>query len=259
MGGIWVSYKGMKRVIIAAGDLGLSPQIDKGILEGAKSGIISATSVLVTGRKAFGLRQLSKLGVSLGLQLNLTLGMPLSGKSARSLLNPRKKEFWRSGREVIRAGKRKAIQTEFLTQLRRAKALFGPTWITTHDYISLHPSLFEILLEIAQEEGLAVRALAPWQIEPIREAGLWCPDHISSAFREEPGITVGGLLEILDSLEEGTTDLLCHPGFLPKDLLGKTSYTWQRDIELSTLTNEKIRERLTLPESPITLTGFSPQ
>lgn len=76
-----------------------------------------------------------------------------------------------------------------------------------------------------------------------RRAGLVAPDH----FR---GLLLGlafapaGLHRVLRSLPAGSTELMCHPGYVDEALGRQTSYTLGRDSELRALTDPANREIL---------------
>ncbi len=56
-----------------------------------------------------------------------------------------------------------------------------------------------------------------------------------------PAIGVERLLEILGSLDEGDTELGCHPGYADGLV---SSYTVEREQELRTLTDPRVRARI---------------
>lgn len=245
-----------KRLVVTAGDLGLAPEIDDGIMRAVRAGVVSAVGVLVNGRRPTRIRPLAKAGVTLGLELNLTEGSPVSRrKSVRSLIDPDTGLLWDSGRSAGAADP-EAIHREFRAQWRRAEMIFDPLWVATHHHVALQPPVFEAALALAEEKGVGLRALDDDQRDRVRDAGLWCPDRVEAGFYEEPGIAVPGLLAILDGLEQGTTELLCLPGNLAKDLVGAHPYVWQRTVELSTLTNARVGARLADESDPIELVGY---
>ena len=53
-----------------------------------------------------------------------------------------------------------------------------------------------------------------------------------------------GLLQVLDWLPQGTTELMVHPGYVPDALPGADSYTTQREVELRALTSSAVRKRV---------------
>lgn len=55
-------------------------------------------------------------------------------------------------------------------------------------------------------------------------------------------ISVTSLINILNNLPDGTSELMCHPGILSTDL--KSSYSEQRELELKTLTSQKVAQEV---------------
>ena len=55
------------------------------------------------------------------------------------------------------------------------------------------------------------------------------------------------------ALPEGTTELMCHPGYPPRET--RTSYALQRAVELATLTS--VASRKALQEAGVTLVSFA--
>jgi predicted glycoside hydrolase/deacetylase ChbG (UPF0249 family) len=53
-------------------------------------------------------------------------------------------------------------------------------------------------------------------------------------------ISTESLLEILADLEEGTNEIMCHPGLVDGDLKRISRYTKEREIELKTLTDKRV-------------------
>lgn len=246
-----------KALIVSAGDLGLAKEIDAGILRAARDGIVSSVSALVNGRQPRQLGPLGKLGVSMGVQVNLTLGRPLSRPKAVASLVGKAGNFRPTGRELAAKANPAEVEAEALAQVARARRLFKPVWMAAHEHFAIHPRLFAPLVAAAAQSGLWLRPLAAWQAEAIAAAGLSCPNRVEDAFYDEPGITVAGLLDTLDRLEPGVTEMLCLPGDLPQGMVGTHPYLWQRTIELSTLCNARIADRLLNPADPIGLIGYA--
>ena len=59
--------------------------------------------------------------------------------------------------------------------------------------------------------------------------------------------------DLVAALAEGTTELMCHPGYPPRET--RTSYGLQRAVELATLTSASARRALV--EAGVTLGSFA--
>jgi chitin disaccharide deacetylase len=119
-------------------------------------------------------------------------------------------------------------EQELARQLARFGELVGarPTHLDSHHHVHREPGFAETFAAFAEREGLRAR------------------DH---AVRHEPrfygeaAIGVDRLLEILETLPSGDSELGCHPGYAD----GLTSrYTVEREQELRTLTDARVRGRL---------------
>ena len=80
------------------------------------------------------------------------------------------------------------------------------------------------------------------------------PDAFAKTFYDET-CTVEYLLGIFSQLTEGTTELMCHPGYADEDLLLHSSYARQRQKELEVLTHPLVIDGL--KEHHIELVTFS--
>lgn len=145
-----------------------------------------------------------------------------------------------------------------------------PTHLDCHHFVHVYPPIFAILVELAAEYGLPMRVPfgQGWQAMAEREAsrfgvepdealemvrrnlelvekrGVACPDHFVSEFFGEDNIGVENLLAILVSLEEGVTELMCHPGHVDEKLLRTSGYAQEREKELETLTDPQVQRAM---------------
>ncbi len=225
---------------MGANDFGLFDPIDKGIVRACKEGILKNVGIIKSNKKPKFLKSLKKLDVDLGIQLNLTKGSPVSKKGIDSLLG-KDGDFLKNGREIFLKSKIKEINKELYAQLVSSKKSFSPKWLSCSDYLQNNPKVFNIVLTIAKEEKLPIRATSKWQREIARKENVKTADYFVEDFYEEPGITVSGFLKILKNLKKGITDISCHPGSMGKKTIENLHYSWQREIELSTLINKKIK------------------
>jgi predicted glycoside hydrolase/deacetylase ChbG (UPF0249 family) len=68
------------------------------------------------------------------------------------------------------------------------------------------------------------------------------PDHFISTFFGRKALTLDFLLHLLDTLPDGVSELMCHPGYVDSDL--NSGYREERETELALLTNPVVRERI---------------
>ena len=113
-------------------------------------------------------------------------------------------------------------------QLARFVDLVGerPTHVDTHHHTHREDAYRETFGDFAEHEGLRARDLSV-QHEP--------------RFYGAPAITVGRLLDVLETLPEGASELGCHPGYT-EGL--RSRYVEERVTEVATLTDPRVRDRL---------------
>jgi chitin disaccharide deacetylase len=113
-------------------------------------------------------------------------------------------------------------------QLARFVELVGtrPTHLDTHHHTHREDAYRDTFAAFAEREGLKARDLAV-RHEP--------------RFYGAAAVTVERLLEVLETLPDGDSELGCHPGYA--DGLSST-YTTERETELATLTDPRVRERV---------------
>lgn len=117
---------------------------------------------------------------------------------------------------------------ELTRQLACFEELVGgrPTHLDSHHHTHREPGIDEVVVGFAEREGLPMRDVT------VRHD----PRYYGAA-----AIGVERLLEIVESLEEGDTELGCHPGYA-HGLVSR--YTNEREQEILTLTDPRVRTRL---------------
>jgi predicted glycoside hydrolase/deacetylase ChbG (UPF0249 family) len=87
----------------------------------------------------------------------------------------------------------------------------------------------------------------------LRRRGVRTTDHFVGEAGGEAYWTEQRFGETVAALAEGTTELMCHPGYPPRET--RTSYGLQRAVELATLTSASARRALV--EAGVTLGSFA--
>ncbi len=224
-------------------------------------------------------RQTPALGV--GVHLNLTEGRPSCDPARiPSLVTPRGGFFPGAGRLAWRvlAGRvaLREIESEFRAQIEKVLAAgIAPTHLDGHQHVHMWPSVFAVTARLAQDyrmrgvrcsqecrapvRGLlrqkgrdrgkmlrqfgvsaALGLLAMGARASLRRAGVAAPDNFYGAFAT--GFLDAAALEaILRDLPEGTSELMCHPGYADEELKSRpTRLVAQRQVELEALTRPEI-------------------
>jgi len=225
-------------------------------------------------------QDLPRLGV--GVHLNLSDGKPVAPElNVKSLLN--KAGEFSLGPEALLfrlTAKRlelNEVETEWDAQIEKVRGTgIHPTHLDGHKHVQMLPGLFAIALRLAKKHGIEAVRVAH-EASSLRAAltaagesssvivkqgvqarGLKLLARDARAMAERAGVatadffcgiaqtgalTKGGVQQLLASLPEGTTELMCHPGYADTDLQRTATRLQQsRQTELKILTDTGIRK-----------------
>ncbi|HZJ55636.1 MAG TPA: ChbG/HpnK family deacetylase [Myxococcaceae bacterium] len=238
-----------RRLIINADDLGYDPAVSEGIVLAMRSGVVTSSTLMVNLPHSEHGAALAR-GLSVGLHLNLSRGTPVSGGFPPSLL--------RAGafdEALVGSLSPDAVAEEAEAQLARAEELLGgpPTHVDVHRHLHRFPAVLEGVSRVAGSRGLPVRALDETMRAQLRRAGVRTTDHFVGEASGEAYWTELRFAETVAALAEGITELMCHPGYPPRQT--HTSYALQRAVELATLTSAAARQAIA--EAGISLGSFA--
>jgi predicted glycoside hydrolase/deacetylase ChbG (UPF0249 family) len=262
-----------KRLVINADDFGLTPAVNLGIEEAHEAGCVTSASLLVNlpGFEDAVERARSSPTLGIGLHVNLTAGAPIAGADAvPTLCDPRTGAF-RSLRQLAAralAGRIAPhdVMAECTAQIARLRnAGISITHVDAHRHVHLLPGIRRPFLEAVRRAGIQVvrlpleqlrhtlgsssalaeqvvlrlvHRLAGSAIAPRRVA-----DFRGSALLDRARVREG-ILQIIDTLEPGLTELMVHPGYWDAGIEQWDRYTWQRERELRGLIDPAVRQRL---------------
>lgn len=233
----------MRRLIINADDFGLTPGVNRAILEGHTKGVITSTTLMACSAAFDEAVALARATPSLlvGCHTVLTDGTPVApADTVKSLVDPRHAgELYRSYPAFVRAAVRNGfdpgqVEREATAQFwKLQQAGIQPTHFDTHKHSHMFPQILRPLLRAAKTCGIpAVRnPFAP--VKPLayaslfRRPKLWTRytevkllRHYAASFRrsvEEAGlVTTDGTLGIVvtGALDEKLFDAII--GNLPE-------------------------------------------
>lgn len=268
----------MKRVIVNADDFGMTPGINRGILETHGRGIVTATSMMATG-SAFeeGIR-LARENPSLdmGLHLSLTVGKPVSNDPdvIRSLATSGAFRF--GNRDLLidlLFGKisPSVLHREIEAQFKKAVDTgIRVTHVDGHESIHLFPGIRDIVFEMMKHYGIVfirrsyeriplrkVGKLRYWKkallnllglllVRRIRGSGLRTTDYYYGSF-DAGYLGRENLAAMILNLREGTSEIMCHPGYRDAsfDLISGGRYLPEQELRALTHAGVKnlLRER----------------
>lgn len=235
-----------RRLIVNADDFGRSAGVDRGILRAHRDGIVTSTSLMANAPAAEHAariaRQTPSLGV--GVHLVLTYARPLTDPARIPSLVRADGSFGRPSELLARDIHRDEALLEYSAQHARTRELIGrdPTHLDTHHWVHDHPALSWAVAELALRTGAAARSHTPRQRDEYRAKGVRTTDHFTREFQHPGHIDLESLLEVIERLRPGTTELMCHPGEADPELVTTSAYARERPIELATLTDRRARE-----------------
>jgi predicted glycoside hydrolase/deacetylase ChbG (UPF0249 family) len=221
-------------------------------------------------------------GLGVGVHLNLSDGPPVAERETiTSLLNDDgefaggpEKLLLRRARRGLRLAE---VESEWDAQIQKVRdAGIAPTHLDGHKHVHMLPGLFEIALKLAKrhdigairvsleasslraalssgskqnagvvmKQGVQARGLkllARDAREQAGRAGISTADYFCG-IAQTGELTRDGVAQFVKSLPDGTTELMCHPGYADA-ALQKTQTRLQdsRETELRILTDTGIR------------------
>ncbi len=204
-----------KRLVVNADDLGYDPEIDRGIFEAHARGMVTSATAMVDTPFAPAALRAAPASLALGLH---------------AVMDP--------------ALNRAQAEAELLRQIARFAALRGalPTHLDSHKHHHARPELLEAFAAVAAARGLPVRALDARMRDLLRAHGVRTTDHFVGDADLRPCWTPERLASAVEALEDGATELMCHPGYAPSH--ARTSFGVEREVELGALCDARAREAL---------------
>lgn len=241
-----------KKLIINADDYGLMSSVNKGIVQSYLKGIVTSTSVLInlaSDDDISGLKLITALET--GIHLTLTVGRStLSNNEIPNLVDINRNFHLRKSknRPVDEDGTvhfddvpEDEIKREFDSQIKLFLSNgLTPSHLDTHHHIHMDEKVLDALISVAIEYSLPVRSVNPKMRDKIRSAGVHTNDFFIGDFFGMDNITTENLKSIFAELDDGVSELMCHPGYLTNRLKVISGYSNERPIEMEVLTNDSI-------------------
>jgi chitin disaccharide deacetylase len=227
-----------KYLIVNADDFGLSPGVNGGVIKAHEQGIVTSASLMVRGSAARQAAEHALAHPALSVGLHVDLG-------EWSYAN----ENWQTVYEVAPVNDGAAVAVEISRQLVLFRQLMGrnPTHLDSHQHVHREEPAASILKVEALRLGVVLRGAHP----QVR----YCGDFYGQSNKGYPypeGISVGALLDCIQGLPDGITELGCHPA----DGVDMASgYGHERTIECSTLCDPSIKTALAAHQ--VTLCSFA--
>ena len=242
-------------MIVNADDAGLAPEVDAGILETIRAGAVTSVSMFVNPPHACDLAPFRAAGVSIGLHVNLTQGLPCAPARRVASIVDAQGRFFADGRERLKEFRLTDIAAEVEAQLARFQEVAGaaPTHIDFHKHLHAHDArVLQLALDVARALDVPLRAVDEAMRARAREVGVLAADHWVGGVRPAPYWTRERLCAALRELPAGITELMCHPARGMRPVAGLW-YCAERDTEREALTCEEAARRF----AGVTLVSFA--
>jgi hopanoid biosynthesis associated protein HpnK len=276
----------MKELILNADDFGLTEGVNDGIIRAHREGVLTSTTLMANG-PAFDhavecARANPKLGV--GCHLVLVGGAPVAPlEEIPSLVGTNGRLPSSLGAFIARVSvgaiRAMDIERESRAQIGKIRgAGIEPTHLDTHKHTHAHPRVMRVLAQVAQALGITrVRKPAEYlrdswrvmsggvDVSPAQFAAIVAVRLFSVNFSSiskkhglrSPdtflGVAATGqlgpepLCHLIDTIGEGRTEIMLHPGVCDEDLAQTRSRLQvQRQLELDGLLAPQVRRAIDL-------------
>jgi predicted glycoside hydrolase/deacetylase ChbG (UPF0249 family) len=255
-----------KQLVVNADDFGFTPDVNEGIVEAHRKGILTATTLMANGAAFDDAVRLARETPTLDIGCHLVLvsgNSPVTGK-----LYPL------TVAQLIGAIATREIRVydELAAQVRRiVDAGIQPTHLDTHKHTHLAPPVLDAVARLAQEFGIrwvrrpfdlplnALKGTVP-RLKRMTSGGLGflrkrfhrvLERHGCRTTDYFAGFQITGrfrtpeLVELLGVIPEGSTELMVHPGRCREALLhARTRLKESREHELEALLAPETRQAL---------------
>lgn len=245
-----------KVLFVNADDFGFTEDVNEGIIDAHVRGILTSTTLMANGAAFSDAVRRAKATPTLDVGCHLVL---VGGQSLVT-----KTPLPKSLSAMMRAVTFGALEPyhEFRAQIKKILAAgIRPTHLDTHKHTHLYPPVLDAVARLSQEFSV------PWVRRPFdfpldgqrvplrRQAlsrslgvfrqsfhsklarhGCWTTDHFAG-FSLTGHLSIQDLVQILDQLPEGVTELMVHPGYCRDELrAAPTRLKESREKELQALT-----------------------
>ncbi len=223
----------MIRLIFNADDFGFTRDVNEGIVEAHRNGVLTATTLMANG-DAFDhaiacARDTPTLDI--GVHLVMVQGQSVARTGQAMPATLQELAFALLRRQI-------PVYDEAAAQVRKIMAAgIRPSHIDTHKHTHLFPAVMKAVARVAKEFDI------PWVRRRLvgTPAGLRTTDHFTG-FRETGSLDEAAMIRTLEKLPDGLTEFMCHPGKCGPELQGAaTRLKESRAVELAALLSPEVR------------------
>ncbi|MBV8829382.1 MAG: ChbG/HpnK family deacetylase [Acidobacteriaceae bacterium] len=243
----------MKNLVINADDFGFTSDVNAGIVHAHREGVLTSTTLMATGDAFDDAIRLAKENPTLDVGCHLVLiqgralttGRPFPDTPAQVAVSMWKHEA-------------SATYAELRAQIEKIQSAgIRATHLDSHKHTHILPQIFRMVVRLAHEFRVpyvrlpldetapyartVCRAIRPLYSRVAAKHGVRMTDHFLG-YRLTGTLTETTLLAALAKLREGTTEFMCHPGYLGPELQrAATRLKQSRVRELEALTSPRVR------------------
>jgi len=260
----------VRKVVVNADDFGFTCDVNQGIVEAHRQGILTATTLMASGAAFDDAVRLARENPTLDIGVHLVLvGEPPFPATVAQLTR------------AVAFG-RIRIYDELQAQVRRILDTgLEPTHLDTHKHTHLLPPVLEAVAQLSEEYKIPwVRRPFDFPLTPAGPGVTWAKratskslsivrGHFARVLARHgcrstdyfAGFQITGhyaavdLARLIRALPEGSTEFMCHPGICGDELRSaRTRLKDSREQELRALTAPEVRAALT--ESGVELVSY---
>jgi predicted glycoside hydrolase/deacetylase ChbG (UPF0249 family) len=216
-------------VIVNADDFGLSAGVNEGIIDAHERGIVTSASLMVRENAADAAAAYARKDPDFAIGLHLDLGEWYRDTATGQ---------WKALYERVDQSDAKAVQAEVAAQVAAFRKLMNrdPTHIDSHQHVHRSQAVADIAIRWGQRLGVPVRHFS----RTVRYCGdFYGADEAGTPAPER--VTADALIQIIESLQPGVTEIACHPG---DDSTLASGYRDQRRLEVTALTHPPVKRAL---------------
>lgn len=260
-------------VILHVDDVGMSHASNLGAIEGLGKGVATSCAVMMPCAwvSEFAAHLKAHPTIDSGLHLTLTAEWvpyrwgPVAGKSQVPGLVDPEGCLWRNVAGVMTKGTPDEIEREIRAQLDRAETMGLPvTHMDSHmGTLFARPDYFERYARLGLEKKIPILAVGGHSIHARKENGealnhlrSWIPriwngglpvidDLHTGSYGWKPAEKTERLIELLESLTPGVTEILFHASRPTEEFPLITGSSESRRADLQALTDPRVRTTLT--------------
>ncbi|MFA7405317.1 MAG: hopanoid biosynthesis-associated protein HpnK [Pelobacteraceae bacterium] len=270
----------MRQLVITSDDFGLSSGVNRAVEQAWENGLLTCASIMPGAAAYDEAVSIARRNPALQIGLHLTL-VQGHGVLPREEIPELVDAGGNFSNNPVTAGMRYFFDRGLYCQLKReieaqiVRVLDSGiplTHIDGHLNIHLHPTVFRILAELMPRYGITTFRLAREQLAQnlrfdrermfgksvehvifgiLTDHAMPVLDRLGIRYASEvKGVLNSGrmteeyLLNIIDGVQEGLTEIYFHPGILPDAEISRRMPVYRHPEELAAITSPAVRERL---------------